>query len=61
MILVVKFWFCNYDLGYILIFDVFFCYKNGWFLVVYDDGIINGILNVWSFDSKLIWLFLLEL
>ena len=43
---------CNHDSGHTSTSDVSLCYKNGWFLAVYDDGTINGTSNARSPDSK---------
>lgn len=44
---------CNHDSGHTSTSDVSLCYKNGWFLAVYDDGTINGTSNARSPDIKL--------
>lgn len=43
---------CNHNSGHTATSNVSLCYKNGWFLVVYDNGVINGTSDARSPDSK---------
>ena len=43
---------CNHNSGHTAASDVSLCYKNGWFLAVYDNGEINGTSDARSSDSK---------